>query len=189
MKYIKIFAMAVGSLGIMNSPALAHSGGHVSGMMAGLAHPLLGVDHLLVLFFVGVWAAFRPTTTAWQGPVVFLAMMAFGGGLVLMGLTLPFVEVGILASVLLLGLMIMLGRHLPMSTGLAAIAGVALLHGQAHGFEAVGAGVSFMMGVLVMTGALHLAGYGLGRQLHQLKYGAWCAGSLVAAGGLALITT
>ena len=60
MKTIKtgaVCAATVLTLGLMASPALAHPGGHGASMMAGLAHPLLGLDHLLAMLAVGVWAA------------------------------------------------------------------------------------------------------------------------------------
>ncbi len=173
--------------GLMAGPALAHPGGHATGMIAGLAHPLLGVDHLLAMVAVGLWAAMQPARRAGYGPLVFLAMIAIGAMLGLNGVALSFVEPGILASVILLGLMVMVGRIMPVGVGLAAISGFALLHGQAHGLEGGGSGALFVAGMLVMSTGLHLVGYGFGRWFHQLKYGAWIAGSFIAAGGLALI--
>ncbi len=192
MKYSKISAVSAAtilSVGLMTSPTLAHTGGHGTGMMMGLAHPLLGLDHLLAMLAVGLWAAMRPAKMAWQGPMVFLAMILVGAVLGISGLAYSAVEPGILASVLLLGLMVATGRHLPASAGLAAIAVFAMMHGQAHGLAAgEGSGMGFVAGMLAMTAGLHLLGYGLGKRLHQFKYGAWVAGSVIAAGGLALIT-
>ncbi len=176
--------------GLAASPALAHTGGHGVSLMAGFAHPLLGVDHLLAMLAVGVWAAIRPAKTGWQGPLLFLAAIAAGAVLGTNGLAISVLEPGIVASVVLLGLMVASGRHLPVGAGLLAIAGFALLHGQAHGLEAgAGSATGFIAGMLVTTAGLHIAGYLAGRQLQQFKYGAWIAGSVIAAGGLALITT
>ena len=184
-----VLTATVLSFGFMASPALAHPG-HGAGLMVGLAHPLLGLDHLLAMVAVGVWAAMRPAKSAWHGPAVFLALMMVGALLGLGGVATSFVEPGILASVVLLGLMVASGRHLPKAAGLAAIAGFALLHGQAHGLEAGGGALTgFIAGMLAMTAVLHMAGYLVGKQLHQFKYGAWIAGGVIAAGGLALITT
>lgn len=193
MNYIKtgaISATTILTIGLITSPALAHAGGQGGSMMVGFAHPLLGLDHLLAMVAVGLWAAMQPAKKAWQGPALFLSMIAVGALLGISGLTASFVEPGILASVFLLGLMVASGRYLRAGVGLAAIAGFALLHGQAHGLTAGAGGTpGFIAGMLAMTAILHFAGYQLGKQFHQFKYGAWIAGSVITASGLALITT
>ena len=188
-KTIAVFVATILPLGLIVSPALAHTGGHEAGMMAGLAHPLLGPDHLLAMLAVGIWAAMRPAKMAWHGPVVFLLMVGVGALLGMSGVAYSLVEPGIVASVILLGVMVAIGRQLPASVGLAAIAVFALMHGQAHGLVAAGTGEVFILGVLAMTAVLHLVGYLVGKRLHQFRYGAWLAGSFIAAGGLALINT
>lgn len=169
-------------------PAMAHTGGAVTGMGAGLAHPFLGLDHMLAMLAVGLWSAAQPRARAWQGPVLFVAVLAIGGLLGLGGVAMPFVELGILTSVSVLGVMILAARVVPAAFGLAAIGGFALLHGHAHGSEAVGAVAGYMAGFMLASVMLHLSGYGLGRMLSQLRYGVPAAGLGIAAAGIALIS-
>ena len=168
-------------------PALAHSGGTLTGLSAGLAHPFLGLDHLLAMLAVGLWAAAQPDARAWRGPAVFLALLALGSLAGVSGLALSFVEPGILASIVVLGAMILAGRRLPASLGLALLGGFALLHGIAHGSEAAGAFGGYMAGFLTASAVLHLGGYACGRLLARVGYGLPAAGLGIGLAGLALI--
>jgi len=192
MRKIHLGAASFLAAATLAGPALAHTGGSVSSFAAGLGHPILGLDHLLAMLAVGVWSAARPAARAWQGPAVFLALLALGSALGLLGLELPlvepgFVEMGILASVVALGAMILLAGRLPGAVGLAAIGGFALLHGHAHGTEAAGTVAGYMVGFLLASAALHLGGLGLGRLLSRLAWGLPAAGLGIGAAGLALI--
>jgi urease accessory protein len=172
------------ALAMAATPALAHTGGAVSGLYAGLSHPLLGLDHLLAMAAVGVWSAAMPAGRAWQGPALFAALLAAGAVLGMGGTPLPLVEPGILASVVILGVMIAAFRFIPPAAGLAAIGVFALLHGHAHGTEATGTAASYMLGFVTASGALHLAGYAGGRLLGRLRYGLAASGAAFAAAGL-----
>lgn len=185
----KIFLPAAGFLAAatLAGPATAHTGAALTGLTAGLAHPFLGLDHLLVMLAVGLWAAAQPVARAWQGPTAFLVLLAIGG---LTGLTdgaLPFVEPGILASVVVLGAMLVAARRLPAGLGLAALGGFALLHGQAHGAEAAGALDGYFAGFLAASAALHLGGFVAGRVLARWRYGLSAAGFGLGLAGLSLI--
>ena len=183
---LKRLAIAAG-LTLVASPALAHTGGDVSGFHAGFVHPFLGLDHLMAMLAVGVWSAVQPARLAWRGPAVFVAVLAVGAMLGASGVALPFVEPGILASVVILGAMIAGAGLLPASAGLVVIAGFALLHGHAHGTEAVGALATYMTGFVTASALLHVAGYGAGRLVAGIRFGMAVTGLAVAAGGLALI--
>src|SRR6056297_1396891 len=85
-------------------PALAHSGhGATTGLIAGLAHPVFGLDHLLAMLAVGLWSGFVLPRRFWLGAAVFMAAMVVGAALSWAGIALPFVEAGIVASVVLFG--------------------------------------------------------------------------------------
>lgn len=187
MKTLKKLAMVAVSLGTLATPALAHTGPAVSGLGSGLAHPFMGLDHLLAMAAVGVWAALQPSGRAWHAPAVFLAMLAAGAFVGMAGIDVPFVEPGILASVMLFGLMIAAATVLPSSVGLATIAAFAVLHGHAHGTEAVGAVAGYMAGFMTASSALHLGGYAAGRQLQRVRFAAPVAGLAIAAAGAALL--
>lgn len=168
------------------APALAHTGGSLSGFGAGLTHPLLGFDHMLAMLAVGLWSATQPGNKAWQGPALFVGLLALGSlfGLAVPGL--PLVEPGIVASVIVLGVMVVAAHRLPANLGLVAIGGFALLHGHAHGAEATGAVAGYMAGFMIASTALHLAGYGLGHRLSKLGYALPAAGLGIATAGLVL---
>ncbi|QKV17310.1 HupE/UreJ family protein [Oricola thermophila] len=182
--YKRLFAAA--GLTLAATPALAHTGGAVSGFASGLAHPVLGVDHLMAMVAVGIWSAAGPARTAWRGPALFIAVLGLGAVLGMSGLALPFVEPGILASIFVLGAMIVAARFLPAAAGMAAIAGFALLHGHAHGVEAAGAVSGYMAGLVLTSALLHAGGYVVGRLVSGMRYGMIVSGMAVAAGGLVL---
>ena len=178
---------AVAALSLVATPAFAHTGGTVLGFHSGVLHPVYGLDHLMAMVAVGVWSAAQPTRRAWHGPAVFVALLAVGALLGVNGVAIPMVEPGILASVIVLGLMIAAARWLPSAAGLAAIGGFALLHGHAHGTEATGALAGYMAGFMLASAMLHMSGYGVGRFLTRLRFGLVATGLAVAAGGLALV--
>lgn len=140
-------------------PALAHPGGdHVHGFATGFLHPLTGVDHLVAMVAIGLWAGLLGGRLAWLLPVGFLGGMAAGGGLGLAGVGLPGVEAGILASLVVLGALIGAAGRLPAAFALPMVAAFGLLHGHAHGTEAVGGAFGYEAGFLIATALLHGAG-------------------------------
>ena len=144
-------------------PAAAHTGiGATSSFMAGLSHPLGGLDHLLAMVTVGLWAALRGGNALWAWPCAFVGVMVAGGLLGLTGVAMPLVEPGILASTVVLGLAAGLALKLPTGWGAALVGFFALFHGHAHGTEAPVAGevVLYGLGFVVATAALHAAGIG-----------------------------
>ena len=78
--------------------------GQAAGFLAGLQHPVSGLDHVLAMVAVGLWGAQLGAPAIWLLPVTFPMVMAFGGMLGLLGVPLPGVEVGIALSGILLGL-------------------------------------------------------------------------------------
>ncbi len=150
---------------------LAHTG-HLepaagSAFSTGLLHPWTGLDHLLAMLAVGLWAAQLGGRALWLVPTSFLVAMGFGAGLGLTGWTLPWLEQGIAASVFLLGLAIALSARVPAFVPALLVAGFALFHGTAHGAE-MPTGISsagYFSGFLLGTASLHALGLGLGLAL------------------------
>jgi urease accessory protein len=140
-----------------SSAALAHPGDHAGGALHGFMHPFAGVDHLLAMLIVGMWAVRLPGTTRWLLPAVFVCFMAIGAALG--ELALAFVEPMIALSVLVFGLAATLAKRLPASVGGAIVALFALYHGHAHFVEMPATSpVGFLGGMLLATALLHLAG-------------------------------
>jgi len=139
--------------------ALAHPGGdHVHGFATGFLHPLMGIDHLVAMIAIGLWAGLVGGRLAWLLPAGFLGGMAAGGALGLAGLGLPGVQAGILGSLIVLGALVGAAGRLPAALALPMIAGFGLLHGHAHGTEAIGGAFGYEAGFLIATALLHGAG-------------------------------
>lgn len=167
MKLPKLLA----ALALLAAPALAfaHPGHGEHGLVAGLAHPLTGLDHLLAMFAVGLWAAQQQGAARLALPCTFVGTMLVGGLLGFEGLQLPFMETGIAASVLALGLCVALAVRPPLPLAMAATALFALAHGVAHGLELpdLSSPWLYALGFVAATAALHAAGYALVRFLPQ----------------------
>ncbi len=153
---------------LIAAPAWAHTGGglhdHGLSLMSGVTHPLFGIDHLLAMLAVGVWAAQHKRSAVWLLPVVFPLMMLAGALLGMNGLHLPGIEAGIAGSVAVLGLLIAFAIRLPVWAGAAVVTVFALAHGYAHGME-LPQGASpwaYGAGFMAATFALHLAGMAIG---------------------------
>jgi len=150
-------------------PALAHPGGPLAhGLAGGFLHPLMGMDHLVVMLAVGLWAGLQGGAARLVLPGAFMAAMALGMGLGMAGLAMPGVEAGVLASVLLLGVLAALAVRVPLGMAAPLVGLAGLLHGHAHGVEAGALEVTYALGALVATAALHGAGLALARPFSRL---------------------
>ena len=174
------------SLAALAAPALAHvETGQAAGFLAGLAHPVSGLDHVLAMIAVGLWGAQLGAPAIWLLPVTFPIVMALGGFLGLLGVPLPGVEVGIAASAILLGAAVMTERRLPLYAAAALVGFFAVFHGHAHGTELPPgqSGLLYSLGFVVATGCLHAVGIAIGA-VHR-----WPAGRIalrIAGGGVGL---
>jgi urease accessory protein len=160
-----VFSLALLLLGLGAGPVFAHEGrGVTDGLLAGLLHPVTGLDHLLAIVAVGIWGAFLGRPLIWQLPVAFPLVMVIGGVLGIAGVAVPFVEAGIALSVVVLGAAIALRWSAPAVVAVAIIAVFAIFHGHAHGTELPQATApqSYAAGFVISTGLLHLAGIALG---------------------------
>ncbi|ASJ95383.1 urease accessory protein UreJ [Shewanella marisflavi] len=142
-----------------------------AGFMTGFNHPVLGFDHLLAMLSVGLLSTQLGGRAIWTVPLAFMAFMLFGGILGLYGVALPFVELGIALSVLLLGLAIALGRQIPLLLAMGFVGLFAIFHGHAHGAEmpALTSPVLYALGFLSGTAVIHLLGVSLGFIMQQLS--------------------
>lgn len=183
------------SLALAAVPAFAHTGQHLgSGFASGLAHPFLGLDHLLAMVLVGLWAAQQQG--GWQRmapPLAFVACMAAGGYLGQAGMPLPHVETGIAFSVLVLGLLTAFTVRLPVAVSLVLIGVFALFHGHAHGAEGLSmtpavALWSYLPGFVLSSALLHGVGYFSAARMMQPQ---WVRGagalSAFAGGGMLMV--
>ncbi len=174
-------------------PALAHTGvGAVHGFGAGLLHPLFGLDHLLAMVAVGLWAGLTGGRARLAYPLAFVGMMVLSGLWGMSGAALPGVEIGIAVSVVVLGLAIALRATPPLAAGAAACAIFAIFHGHAHGAELPqgSSGLGYALGFVLATAALHGAGLGLaGLLAARAPLLARVAGGGLALAGVAILAS
>ncbi|MCE8015392.1 HupE/UreJ family protein [Halomonas sp. MCCC 1A17488] len=179
-----VAGMAVGHPG--------HDHAHSSGFAAGLAHPLLGLDHLLAMLAVGLWSLRQSRAFSLAAPLLAAGGMLLGAGLAWVGLALPGVEFGIAMSVLLAGVLIAALVKVPAAVGAGVVVLFMLFHGHAHGSE-IPHGASmltylagFTLATLAVTYAGRLAGGLLmqreNRFLRALGVAITAAGALLAFG-------
>lgn len=175
------------SLMLFAGTAAAHPGDHaVQDLAGGLAHPFLGLDHLLAMIAVGLWAAQQGGRARWAVPLAFVGTMLMGVGFAAAGIALPQVETGIALSVLVLGLLIATRRTWAVPVGMLIAAGFALFHGYAHGLDMplAASSLPYMLGLVLVTGCLH--GVGIAASLIGRRVIQW-TGTGIASAGLALM--
>jgi urease accessory protein len=145
-------------------PALAqaHPGHDHSGFGSGIVHPFQGLDHLLAMVAIGLWAAQLGGRARWMVPLSFVGTLTLGAVAGLAGLHLPGAEIGVAASVVMLGLLLLAAIRLPVAAS-AVIAGLfALCHGYVHAAEipAGATSLGFIGGMIISTALLHALGLG-----------------------------
>lgn len=111
-------------------------------------------------------------------------VMAGGGVLGLMGVPMPFVEVGIALSATVIGAMIATASRPPLRVAAIVVGAFAIFHGYAHGAELPEAvnPLLYTAGFMAATGLLHVGGIVLGLAVR------WPAGAKVVRGIGALIS-
>jgi len=185
--------LAVASAAILLATRIAeaHPGhaGH-GGLTSGFAHPFSGIDHILAMIAVGLLAAQIGGRAMWMLPLTFVTLMTGGGLANLAGVPVPWVEQGIMASVLVLGLMIAVAAKMPIAMPLFLIGLFAVFHGYAHVAE-MRAGASpegYALGFIAATTILHGIGISLGLAARRFASNRLIrfSGAAIAACGLLL---
>ena len=159
--------------------------------MAGLSHPVSGLDHVLAMIAVGLWGAQLGPPAVWLLPVTFPMVMAFGGTLGLIGVKIPGIEIGIALSAIGLGAAVLFEAKPKLGIAAVLVGFFAIFHGHAHGTElpAGANGLLYSIGFVIATGLLHLTGSGSAsctagrRERRRLR----CAGAVVALAGMAFL--
>ena len=150
--------------------AFAHVGvGTTHGFLHGFSHPIEGIDHILAMVAVGIFAANLGGRALWAVPLAFLAFMVVGGTLGILGFPLPFVEFGIALSIVALGIAVAVKWDWPVTAAMAMAGLFAIFHGHAHGTEMpfASSGAAYALGFVAATGILHLFGVSIGVAIGQ----------------------
>ena len=181
-------------LSMIPSVVYAHDGSNVpfGGFLSGLVHPVLGYDHLLAMLSVGILSAQIGGRAIWTVPATFVSMMALGGALGLIDIGLTSTELGIAASLVLLGLIIAAERRLPILLAMAGVGFFAVFHGYAHGTEmpTTAEPALYAAGFLTGTALIHIAGLVIGdiaKHYEQGKVALRVGGGLIAMVGVLFI--
>jgi len=163
--------------------------GDVRGFDGGFAHPLSGLDHILAMVAVGLWAAQLGGRARWLVPASFIAVMVLGGALAMAGLRVPFTEEGIMLSLLVFGILIAVAARFPLAASMAIVGLFAFFHGHSHGTEmpANAVGYAYGAGFMLATVGLQACGIGTADLLQPVKVPVvrW-AGAAIAVAGVCL---
>src|SRR5260370_22372941 len=145
--------------------------GDAVGFVHGFTHPISGIDHILAMVAVGLFAVQVGGRALWLVPLAFVAMMGVGGAFGMIGANLPFVEIAIGLSVVVLGVAVAVGLHLPTAGAMALVGFFAIFHGHAHGAEmpAIAAALEYGLGFVLARATLHASGIGLGLLIGRLR--------------------
>ena len=179
-------------------PAFAHhmEGGKLpdsfaAGLLSGLGHPIIGLDHFAFIAGVGIASAFLPRGII--GIVAFVAATIAGCALHLRGVTLPAAEIVISGSVLFVGAAIMSGRAMPTMLAASIFALAGLFHGYAYGEAIFGAEqtpvAAYLIGFAAIQTAIAAAAMLITRSLASMASAipARLAGAVIAGIGLTFL--
>lgn len=159
-------------LAALAEPAFAHHlmGGKMpstfgEGILSGLGHPVIGIDHFAAVVAVGCLAAAHRAGAALA--VAFVAAMMCGVAVHLQAVTVPADEILVALSVIALGAILLRRRDLPLAGALALFVLVGLIHGYALGESIYGAEraplAAYLVGLAAIQSAVALTAMGLAR--------------------------
>jgi len=166
----------------VSASAWAHVGVHADGgLSTGFAHPFFGLDHLLAMVAVGIWAVQIGGRSLVALPAAFVTFMAVGAALGAAGVVLPQVEGMVALSVLASGCAVGSSVRLAWYWAVALVAAFALFHGHAHGTEMPEFSLpwQYFAGFALATVALHALGVAAGVGLKSRP-------AILRAGGAAI---
>lgn len=148
-----LLALTLGGL-LVATPALAHHAMDgetpttlVQGLLSGLGHPVIGLDHLAALIGVGLVSSRFPRGLTL--PVFWIVAMAAGVGIHLASADIPQVELLVALSVVIIGIAATLRATLSYALIAGLFAAGGLVHGYALGESIIGAEAAPLGGYLV----------------------------------------
>src|SRR5437868_13760909 len=115
--------LTTAALTLIPTAAFAHPGiGDAHGFVAGFAHPLGGLDHVLAMVTVGIFAWQLGGRALWLVPSAFVLVMAASGALGMAGIAIPGVDLGVAVSVIALGAIVALRIKTPVAIAAGLVA-------------------------------------------------------------------
>jgi len=188
----RVCAAAVGFVPIAASAHVAVGGSE--GFVHGFSHPLGGIDHVLAMVAVGLFAARLRGRALWLLSLTFVCMMAPAGIAGMHGVRLPFAEIAIGLSVVVFGVAVALQLELRTPVATSVVGFFAVFHGHAHGAEmpASISAISYGIGFVCATALLHATGVSLGVAMGKTGQ-RWsrrvlqCSGAAMAIAGVTIL--
>lgn len=161
----------------------------MEGLLSGLGHPVVGIDHLAFIVAMGV--AVGAAGMSLLMPAVFVVASAIGVALHVRGVVVPVAELVVAASVLLVGAMLASGRAMRASIWIALFAVAGLFHGYAFGESIYGAEraplLAYLAGLVLVQAALATGIAIVTRRLGAGAVPARLAGATIAGIGIAIL--
>jgi urease accessory protein len=192
-----LLALATGSMAgfVLPLSAAAHSAlNSAAGFAHGFAHPFAGIDHVLAMLAVGVFAANLGGRALWAVPLTFMGLMIIGGMLGVVGVGIPGVEFAIALSLIVLGFVVAVPGQWPLTAATAPVGIFAVFHGHAHGTEMMEtvSAAEYGLGFVLATGILHLVGIALGLSVMRLgprpaRIVGLVGGGVISLAGMSLV--
>ena len=173
MKKFTTVTSSLASLLLFTLPfiVLAHTGvGATTGFSHGFWHPFSGIDHMLAMLGVGVWASQLSGRRRFLVPAAFVGTMQIGGIFGMAHVPFPMVELGIAGSVIAVGMLMALEMKMKTVYAALLVGLMAFFHGHAHGTEIplAASGALYAAGFTFSTICLHVFGVALGDALRSL---------------------
>jgi urease accessory protein len=145
------YQLFIATSAMLISPmALAHDHDASSGFIAGLMHPVTGIDHLIALMLAGLFIGRRGSARWIAISGLMLALGSGTGGALLLG-TQAWMEAAIVVSVPLFLALQWIRQDGRVRIALATMCLFMGAHGWAHGHEPAAMNLGFMFGWLVMS--------------------------------------
>ncbi len=173
MKITNEALIKTGLFGVLFShlgPVSAHSGhDKLADFSEGLAHPWLGLDHLLMAFAVGLIARSIPSRQMGLLPLCFTLAMFAGFYFPENTVLSAYFELGISVCLVSIGLLLNFRPARSLSALLPIVVIAGLCHGAIHAAEVVNEGerVVTLAGLLTATLLIQVLGVRVGRYAHQ----------------------
>ena len=166
--------LALAALAALAEPAFAHHlmGGKMpatfgEGILSGLGHPVIGLDHFAAVVAIGCLAAAHRAAPALA--IAFIAAMMCGVAVHLRAVTVPAAELLVAGSVIILGAILVARRDLSVAGALALFVLVGLIHGYALGESIYGAErtplTAYLIGLAVIQSVVALSAMSIARAL------------------------
>jgi urease accessory protein len=174
MSIVSRLFIAFAAFASLAEPAFAHHlmGGKMpatfgEGILSGLGHPIIGIDHFAAVVAVGCLAAAHRAGAALA--VAFVIAMMGGVAVHLQAVTVPAAELLVAVSVIGLGAILLSRRDLSPAAALALFVLVGVIHGYALGESIYGAErtplAAYLIGLAIIQSVVALGAMSIARIL------------------------